>query len=204
MMSFARKLSAAALLCLSFAMMACTLARLVCTIIDTNPDASGSAPVWGAFWIMVESSVSLIMTAVIAIRNVFIAQVIQDNGQTRDCIMKRFSCHLLSTLRLSSSSKNGGRRSLGWPTEHEQDAGSGVPGIATMGVTRVTLSGVRKFIGGGNTRRNEETLLESVDTAYILESMDYHKIQRDGVRQLATVGDGRQSEMRSSQQINRR
>ncbi|KAI1768870.1 hypothetical protein GGR53DRAFT_461952 [Hypoxylon sp. FL1150] len=121
-------------------------------------------------------NVSLIITAIIAIRNVFIARVAEGNGQVKDSIMRRFDRRLLSTLRLSASSKSS-RRSPHRPSEDELGAGSRIPGIATMGMTRVTLSVVKKFIGGGNAgSRSEETLLESVDTAYMLESMDYYKI----------------------------
>ncbi|XXH05028.1 hypothetical protein Hte_011452 [Hypoxylon texense] len=159
MIPFTRKLSLAAILCLSTAMIICALARLVGTIIDTQPDGSGSAPVWSTFWAMVEGCVSLIMTAVIAIRSVFVSQIIHDDRQKQASIMQRFGRRLLSTLRPSGSSRN-----LPRLTEDERDDGSGTPRVITQGETRTTMGGVRRFISGDRTKKdNGEIMLKSLD-----------------------------------------
>ncbi|KAI4862877.1 hypothetical protein F4820DRAFT_394554 [Hypoxylon rubiginosum] len=87
-------------------MIICALARSVGTIIDTQPDGSGAAPVWSTFWSVVESCVAPFMTAVIAICSVFISQIIRDDRLKQANIMQRFGHRLFSTLRLSKPSRS--------------------------------------------------------------------------------------------------
>ncbi|KAI0857390.1 hypothetical protein F4860DRAFT_517974 [Xylaria cubensis] len=53
LMPTARKLSLAAMLCLSIVMIVIGFIRLIGTITDTRPDGHGAAPVWATYWSMI-------------------------------------------------------------------------------------------------------------------------------------------------------
>lgn len=184
MMPFSRKFSLAVMMCLSIAMIICALARLVGTIVDTRPDGSGAAPVWSTYWAIVESCVSVIMTTVIVIRSMVITRLIRDDRQKQESIIERFGRRLLSTLRLPGSSRSS-RRSPPWPSENRQDLNPGTPRISTQGMTRATLSNVKRFISSENVENGSgHDVLQSVDTDtdFVLRDMDYHSVQRAEVR----------------------
>ncbi|KAI1391050.1 uncharacterized protein F4822DRAFT_171120 [Hypoxylon trugodes] len=187
MMSFARKLSLAAILCLSIAMIICALARIIGTILDTDADGNGSAPTWATFWAVLENCVSVIMTTVITIRSVFINQPIQQERRQQDSALRRFVRRRLPWLR---SGKHGTPRSV----ECQQFVDAGAPKIATLGLTQATMSDVRRFVSGSTDVEREDVTLKTVDTGYTLEHMDYHSIQRDGIKRSATATSEMNSE----------
>ncbi|KAF2812735.1 uncharacterized protein BDZ99DRAFT_487147 [Mytilinidion resinicola] len=183
MMPLSQKVSIAALLCLSTVMIICALIRLIGSITDTRKDGSGTAPVWATYWAITGSCISLVMTSVVVIRGVFVTNLIHDDRQKQESVMRRLGRRLLSTLRLSRSSRSSRRSPQRSGDQSPDDQGgriSAPPRIATQGLTRGTLNGVRTFIGGSkNGSRDRDETLKSVDTAYALENVDYHKIRRN-------------------------
>lgn len=178
MMSFSRKLSIVALLSLSTVMIVCSLIRIVGSLTETTETGNGTAPVWAAFWFIVESCVALIMASVIVIRGVFISNI-DDDRRKQDSIFQQFGRRLLSILKLSKSSSN--RR---WSPKrsdplHDQQKDGNAPRIATQKPLRGTLQTVRAFISGGkrHSQTQEDTQL-SEDTYSGLEEMDYHNIRK--------------------------
>lgn len=187
MMPLSRKLSLAVMLCLSVAMIICALIRLVGTIADTRPDGGGSAPVWSTYWAVVEGCVALIMTSVIVIRGAFIAQRIQEDRKRQESIIQRFGRRLLSTLRLSGSSRSS-RRSPPRPIEDQANDYPDTPRIATQGLTKATLSNLKRFVRGGGDNAESGThqdTLKTLDTAYMLEDINYHTVRRNEAGQHA-------------------
>ncbi|RYP91330.1 hypothetical protein DL770_002564 [Monosporascus sp. CRB-9-2] len=183
-MPFFRKLSLAAMLCLSIAMIICAIIRLVGPITDTRPDGSATAPVWSTFWAITEGCISLIMTSVIIIRGVFIAQVIRDDRRRQDSLIQRFGRRLLSTWRHFESSRSNSR-SPPRPTGDQFNSNSSAPRIPTQGLTRATLSNGRGLCSSGNNKsEGQDNVLETVDTASALGDLDYRVVQRNEARRL--------------------
>ncbi|KAF1993621.1 hypothetical protein P154DRAFT_557648 [Amniculicola lignicola CBS 123094] len=175
MMPFSQKVSLAAMLGLSVAMILCAFVRLIGSVTDTRKDGSGTAPVWATYWAIMEGCIAVIMTSVIVIRGVFISTLISDDRRKQESIMQRFGRRLLSTLRLSGSSGRSGRSG-----RKDHGPGPSAPRIGTQGLTRGTLHGVRTFISGGKRKSaTQDDMLKSGDTAFILEDMDYHNIRRN-------------------------
>ncbi|KAJ2985974.1 hypothetical protein NUW58_g5251 [Xylaria curta] len=151
LMPIARKLSLAAMLCLSIAMIIIALIRLIGTITDTRPNGNGAAPAWATYWSVVEGCVSLTMTSVIVIRAVFIAKAIRESRPTRDSLWSRAGRRLLSTLRGPGSSASS-KRSSPRASDDKQEVNPKPPKIATQALARNTLEGMGEFITGGNER----------------------------------------------------
>ncbi|RYP77410.1 hypothetical protein DL771_001205 [Monosporascus sp. 5C6A] len=141
-------------------------------------------PVWTTFWAATEGCVSLIMTSVIIIRGVFIAQVIRDDRRRQNSLIQRFGRHLLSTLRHFGSSGSS-RRSPPRPAEDQLNSNSSAPRILQQALTRATLSNVRHLFSSGNNKsESQDNVLETVDTAYALEDLDYHVVRKNEARRL--------------------
>ncbi|KAI0425061.1 hypothetical protein F5Y09DRAFT_322637 [Xylaria sp. FL1042] len=176
MMPFARKLSVAAMLCLSVAMIAIALIRLVGTIVDTRPDGDGSAPAWSTYWSLIEACVSVIMTSVILIRGVFIANVIREDGHEGN-ILSQLGHRLLSTLRISRSSRSS-RRSPRSSEEH-RDIESHAPNIDKQKLPGNAFTNLSRFMRGSNgSCATSDDTFKSVDTAYVLENLEYHRVRK--------------------------
>jgi hypothetical protein len=180
MMPFSQKLSVVALLGLSTVMIICALIRLVGSLTDTSKTASGTAPVWAAYWFMVESCVSLIMASVIVIRRVFITNAEHDDRRKQDSLFQQLGRRLLSTLRLSRSSRSS-KRSPQRSDQKDQPKEPNAPRIATQQLPGGTLNSFRTYIKGGkmhNRTQDDDDVLLSVNTAYVLEDIDYHNIRK--------------------------
>ena len=177
-MSFSRKLSIVALLSLSTVMIVCSLIRIFGSLTETTETGLGTAPVWAAFWFIVESCVALIMASVIVIRGVSISNV-DDDRRKQDSIFQQFGRCLLSILRLSKSSGSGRWSPKRSDPLHDQHKGGSAPRIATQKSLGGTLQSVRAFISGGkrHSQTQEDTQL-SVDTYSGLEDLDYHNIRK--------------------------
>ncbi|KAI1123773.1 hypothetical protein F5Y10DRAFT_269780 [Nemania abortiva] len=179
LMPTARKISLAAMLCLSIVMIIIALIRLIGTITDSRPDGNGAAPVWATYWSMVEGCVSLTMTSVIVIRAVFITKAAQKDRRMHDSLWSRAGRRLLSTLRLpgsSASSKRGSPRRSGDSEKVE----SKPPKIATQALTRNTLSSVSEFIIDSDGRH--QSLDDAVGDGsmdYRLHDLEYNNIQKE-------------------------
>jgi hypothetical protein len=180
MMPFSRKLSLAAMLCLSVAMIVCALIRMAGSIADTKT-GTGAAPVWDMYWAVVESCVSLTMASVIVIRGVFITTLIQDDRKKQESMFQNLGRRILSTLRLSGSSRSSRRspQRSGYRSQDDQSNEPNVPKIGTQDLPNVTLSNIRTVIRGGRMpSQTRDDALQSVDTNYVLEDMDYHNIRK--------------------------
>ncbi|RYP31532.1 hypothetical protein DL767_005710 [Monosporascus sp. MG133] len=165
-------------------MIICAIIRLVGSITDTRPGGSGTVPVWSTFWAVTEGCVSLIMTSVIIIRGVFIAQVIRDDRRRQDSLIQRFGRRLLSTLREFGSWRSSSR-SPPRPTGDQLNTNLSAPRIPTQGLTRATLSNVRGLFSSGNNKsESQDNVLETLDTAYALEDLDYHVVPKNEVWRL--------------------
>jgi hypothetical protein len=181
MMPFSQKLSVVALLGLSTVMIVCALIRLVGSLTDTTKSASGTAPVWAAYWFMVESCVSLIMASVIVIRGVFITNSEHDDRRKQDSIFQQFGRRILSTLKLSRYSRSSRRSPQQSDPQKDQSKEPNAPRIATQKLPGGTLNSVRTFIRGGKMHsrtQDDDDVLLSVDTAHVLEDMDYHEMRK--------------------------
>ncbi|KAI9154664.1 hypothetical protein HJFPF1_07221 [Paramyrothecium foliicola] len=175
-MPLSRKVSLASMLCLSIAMIICSVVRLVGTITDTQPDGTGSAPVWSIYWGLVEGCIALIMTSVIAIRGVFLNSQNEKPEGTREGTLSRFGRQLVFPFRLFSYSQGNGPNP---PQSGRQEIPSDTSKMPSQVLTRATLSGVKKFIGGQrHGSESQDDVLRSVDRTYALEELDYHQYQR--------------------------
>lgn len=183
MMPFSQKLSIAIMLCLSVAMIVCALIRLIGSITSTRKNYKGTAPVWATYWAIIEACVSLIMTSVIVIRGVFITNLIHNDRQKQESMLQQFGRRLLSTLRLTGSSRSS-RRSPQRSEDHavnDQPHDSNAPRIATQNLPHGTLSGMKTVISGGKKRKSQNDTVGSVDTAYMLQDLEYHNVLRNKV-----------------------
>ncbi|KAI0545254.1 hypothetical protein F4679DRAFT_588663 [Xylaria curta] len=150
LMPTARKVSLAAMLCLSIVMIVIALIRLIGTIIDTRLDGHEAAPVWVTYWTSVEGCVSVTMTSVIVIRAVFITRATRERSRMHDSLWSRAGRRLLSTLKLPRSFASSKQSSP--HSDDNQKFDSKPPKIATQVLTRNTLSTVNEFIVGGKER----------------------------------------------------
>jgi len=181
MMSFSRKLSIVALMGLSAVMVVCALIRVVGSLTETTAAAFGTAPVWAAYWFMVESCVALIMASVIVIRGVFITNPVDDDRRKQDSVFQRFGHRILSVLRLSRSSRSSGRSPQRSDALHGKHEDPSAPRIATQRPLGGTLNTVRTFIWGGKRQSppaSQDDPLVSVNTTSDLGDMDYHNIRK--------------------------
>lgn len=195
MMPLARKLSLAAMLCLSIAMIAVALVRLIGTVATTKADSLAAAPTWAWYWAVVESCIALIMTSVIVLRSAFVTTTQPANpvghGEKReDGLIRQFGRRLRSSLRLNGLSRRPRRRNSSPRRSSDEEPkpgpGSGSdapPKIATQHLTRASMGDV---MGHGNdsytTRSENHTELRSVDTTYIMDDLNYHNIRRNEAR----------------------
>ncbi|KAI0377023.1 hypothetical protein F5Y04DRAFT_292257 [Hypomontagnella monticulosa] len=178
MMPFARKVLLGAMLCLSLIMILIALIRLIGSIVDTRPDGSGTAPAWATYWGIVEGSISLDMTSVIVIRGLFITRLFKEDRDLQGSIIARFGRRLLSTLRLSGSSRSS-RRSPPRLADSSENVDSAPPQIPTQGFTRNVFTNLGRFVGSSSSRTNASGhALDTRDTDYILEELDYHNIRK--------------------------
>ncbi|KAH7303052.1 hypothetical protein B0I35DRAFT_447282 [Stachybotrys elegans] len=167
-MPFSRKFSLATMLCLSIAMIVCALIRLVGTITDTRENGNGAAPAWAIYWGMIEACVAVIMTSVMVIRGVFVSESIQ--VKTRgDSFLQRIG-RIFSSLFAGSSRGNN--------TSGDIMA----PRLPTQGLTRMTMTDLRRFVGGHGQTESQDNVLVSVDTEYVMNDLDYHEVQRRQVQ----------------------
>ncbi|KAK8129116.1 hypothetical protein PG984_010224 [Apiospora sp. TS-2023a] len=194
MMPLARKLSLAAMLCLSIAMIVVGLVRLIGTVATTKSDSLAAAPTWAWYWAEVESCIALIMTSVIVLRGAYVstrpANPVGHGEKKQDGLIQRFGGQLRSFLRLDRLSprlwrrNNSPRRSSDEALEPAPGSGSDAPPkIATQHLTRASMG---DLVGCGNddniTRSDSQTGLRSVDTTYIMEDLNYHNIRKSEAR----------------------
>jgi hypothetical protein len=152
-MSISQKLSVMALLGLSTVMIICALIRVVGSFTETTDTRNGTAPVWAAYWFVVETCVSLIMASVIVIRRVFITNPIDDDRR-KDISFQHF-----------------GRR-----VPYKDPS---APRITTQKLQGGTMNSVRSFIWGGKRHgQTQDDAMLSIDSAYSLEDIDYHNIRK--------------------------
>ncbi|KAI1165530.1 hypothetical protein F5B18DRAFT_649488 [Nemania serpens] len=179
LMSTTRKLSLAAMLCLSVVMIVIALIRLIGTIADTRPDGDGVAPVWATYWSMVEGCVSLTMTDVIVIRAVFITKAIKEDRRMNDRRWSRAGRRLLSTLRLPGSSPSSKHSS----PRHSNDGKKvdpNPPNIATEALRGNTFSSMNGFIIGGDGRHQDlDHAVGDGDMDYRLHDLEYNVVRKD-------------------------
>jgi hypothetical protein len=179
MMSFSRKLSIVALLGLSTVMIICALIRVVGSLTETTETGNGTAPVWAAYWFIIESCVSLIMASVIVIRGVFISNFVDDDQRKQDSIFQQFWRRVLSILRLTRSARNSGQSPQRSDSFDDQRKDPSALKIATQKFPGGTLKSIKTFISGGKRQsRTQDDAPLSVDTTYDLEDMDYHNIRK--------------------------
>jgi hypothetical protein len=70
-----------------------------------------------------------------------------------------------------------------------QPPNSNTPKIETQRLTRVTMNGLKRFIGGGHSKTgSEDDTLQSVESTYVLEDMDYHNIRKSEARGIPSPG----------------
>ncbi|KAK8033966.1 integral membrane protein [Apiospora marii] len=194
MMPLARKLSLAAMLCLSIAMIVVALVRLIGTVATTQADSLAAAPTWAWYWAVVESCIALIMTSVIVLRGAFVttqpANPVGHDGKSQDSLVRRFGRQLRLSLRLDSLSlrpwrrNSSPRRSSNEEPKHGPGSDSDAPPkIATQHLTRASMGDVVGYGNGGYiSRSGSQTGLRSVDTTYIMEDLSYHNIRKNEAR----------------------
>ena len=179
MMSFSRKLSIVALLGLSTVMIICALIRVVGSLTETTEAGNGTAPVWAAYWFIVESCVGLIMASVIVIRGVFITNLVDDDRRKKDSVLQQFGRRFLAIMRLSGSSRSSKSSTQRGDALHDQHKDPSAPRIATQKLHGGTLKTIRSFISGGNRHgHTQDDAPLSIDTIQSLEDMDYHNIRK--------------------------
>ncbi|KAI1175948.1 hypothetical protein F4777DRAFT_548558 [Nemania sp. FL0916] len=139
LMPTARKVSLAAMLCLSIVMVVIAFIRLIGSIVDTRPDGNGTAPAWSTYWSLIEGCVSLTMTSVIVIRAVFITKAIGESKRMHDNLWTRTGRRLLSTLRLSGSFR-GSRQSSPHASDKSPKNDLNLPSPALKWLARNTRS----------------------------------------------------------------
>ncbi|KAI8954452.1 hypothetical protein F4801DRAFT_533231 [Xylaria longipes] len=176
LMPTARKLSLAAMLCLSIAMITIALIRLIGTITDKQPNKNGAAPAWETYWSLVEGCISLTMTSVIVIRAVFVTR---ENRRMHNSMWSRVSRRQLPTLRLPGSSSSS---KLSSPRHSDDKQGVVLkpPKIPPQVLTRSTLGSVDEFIQGGD--EGCESLCHAVrdgEMDYRLHDLECHNIGKD-------------------------
>lgn len=176
-MSTSRKLSLAAVLCLSIVMIAMALIRLIGTIFDMRSDSEGTAPVWATYWMMVEGCVSLTMTSVIIIRASFITKAIQENRRTHDSPWSRAGRRLLSTIGFSGSI-SGSKPSSPRHSDDRKGADPNPTNASTQVLEPNTLISMNDFITGGDERH------EGIDDAAGDGDMDHriHDLEHSIIR----------------------
>ncbi|KAK8110699.1 uncharacterized protein PG998_007156 [Apiospora kogelbergensis] len=184
-MPLPRKLSLAAMLCLSVAMIVVALVRLVGTVVTTKADSLAAAPVWSFYWAVIEACIALIMTSVITIRGVFVTQPDSTDGRRRqqDSTLWRFGRQLLSSLRSGLSLRSLRRSRPQQTAEPKSGSGSDTPPkIATQQLTRASFGNVMGYGENSMARSESQTELRSVDASYIMEDLNYHGIRKNEVR----------------------
>ncbi|KAI1738017.1 hypothetical protein F4680DRAFT_450415 [Xylaria scruposa] len=179
LMPTARKVSLAAMLCLSIVMIVIALIRLIGTIIDTRLDGHGAAPVWVTYWTTLEGCVSVTMTSVIVIRAIFITRGVRERSRARDSLWSRAGRRLLSTLRLPRSFASS-KQSSPPHSDDNQRFDSKQPRISTQVLTNITFSNVNEFITGG--KESHQKLDNAMGDAHIndrLRDLEDNVIRKD-------------------------
>ncbi|KAI1363663.1 hypothetical protein F5Y08DRAFT_354271 [Xylaria arbuscula] len=108
MMPLSRKISLAAMLCLSVIMIVIAFIRLIGTGVNTKPHEKGSSPIWATYWSGVEGCVALMTTTVIVMRSVFITRR-SSHQSDMNSKWSRVRRRLLSALRLRGTSSSSRR-----------------------------------------------------------------------------------------------
>jgi hypothetical protein len=179
LMSLSRKISVVALLGLSTVMIICALIRVVGSLTERNEMGDGTAPVWLLYWVVVESSVSLIMASVIVIRGVFITNPVDDDRQKENRSFLQPGRRLLSILGFSRSSRSSRPSPQRSDSLHDQRKDPGAPRIDTQKLQGGTMKSVRSVIWGGKKHgQTQDDAMLSVDSAYSLGDIDYHNVRK--------------------------